>query len=175
MYVSNSAKLPSSTSVTVNILFDDIPSVSIGIVKTKYNVGEVVQFLGSITNDAGNGKVIWSGDASVSLDSVKLTSSLMVQTFVGVNTFPLAFSTSNLVAGASYVFTLKASYDLKPDLYSSSHITVNMNTPPTNGIMQINPNNGTALSTSFFFSTYQCKYTNSCNSLNESLTQIYIT
>ena len=177
VYVSNSAGLSSSASANVNVLFDNIPSVKIDNIKSKYNVGDNVLVSGSIANDVdvGKGKAIWSGDSYVSLNSIKLTNSLTATTLVGLNSFPLAFSTSTLTSGVSYIFTLSASYDLKPDLYSSSQITVNMNTPPTNGIMQINPNNGTALSTSFFFSTYQCKYTNSCNSLNESLTQIYIT
>ena len=156
VYVSNSAGLSSSASVTVSILFDDIPSVSIGNIKSKYNVGEIVQLLGTITNDV-TGKAIWSGESSVALDSNKLTSSLTTPTYIGVNNFPLAFSTSNLVPGATYAFTLSAAYDLKPDLYSSSQITVNMNTPPTNGMMRVSPGNGTALSTSFFFSTYHCK------------------
>ena len=50
--------------------------------------------------------------------------------FVGLNSFSLGLTSSTLVAGLRYVFTLSASYDMNPTVFmSSSQITVKMNIP----------------------------------------------
>jgi hypothetical protein len=56
VYVSNSVGLSSSASVTVSILFEDVPSVSIGNIKAKYNVGDMILINGTIAGEVGTGK-----------------------------------------------------------------------------------------------------------------------
>ena len=60
VYVSNSVGLSSSASVTVSILFEDVPSVSIGNIKAKYNVGDMILINGTIAGEVGTGKCYWT-------------------------------------------------------------------------------------------------------------------
>ena len=94
MYVSNSVGLSSSASVTVSILFEDVPSVSIGNIKAKYNhdVGDTILINGTIASEVGSGKAFWSGDASLSLNAIKLTDSLTRSTLIGLNSFSLGLT-----------------------------------------------------------------------------------
>ena len=96
MYVSNSVGLSSSASVTVSILFEDVPSVSIGNIKAKYNVGDTILINGTIASEVGSGKAFWSGDASLSLNAIKLTDSLTRSTLIGLNSFSLGLTSSTV-------------------------------------------------------------------------------
>jgi hypothetical protein len=51
---------------------------------------------GTIASEVGSGKAFWSGDASLSLNAIKLTDSLTRSTLIGLNSFSLGLTSSTV-------------------------------------------------------------------------------
>ena len=178
VFTTNRFQSTSSASVTLVILQAQIPTVSVGAIKTKYAADQNIVLSGTVTG-IHNTLISWSSITStIALSKISLTP---VSTSVAAATtvFQLAIAANSLTPGLSYTFQLAAMYvsvsaSANSNVYvpnaantlmladsssttaaSYSQVTIAINTPPKGGVLNCNPSNGTALDTLFYLYTSQ--------------------
>lgn len=98
----------SSASVTLVVVAAQIPSVSIGVINSKYNAASNIILTGTISASQ-SAQAVWSWAGARDLSTIALTPT-SVALMPGVTTFQLAVAANALTAGLSYAFTLGATY-----------------------------------------------------------------
>ena len=150
--VSNLAGFSSSSVCQVNVINQVTPTVQIIGVSNKYNPGSVIILTGlvSIMNDSAVTQ--WSSSKALNLSSIAATS--LIKVVNGVNTpFQLAIVPNTLLPGLQYTFQLQAFYLSHPSGIATSSVIITINVAPMNGILEVSPSQGIALSTPYFFLT----------------------
>lgn len=149
--VSDGTKV-SSSSVTISVISNQVPSVSITVTEVKFNPTDNVIITGVISANVSSSWARWNS-SSCNLAKVAATP-LTLGHKKGYYSYQLAIPAGRLTPGLTYTFELDASYS---SAFSggtgSSQISVVMNAPAYGGIVSASPTSGVALSTSFYIST----------------------
>lgn len=148
VFVSNKDGATSSSSLSLRIVVDAIPAISISSFASFQVVGQNIILSGLIR---GIGPVVatWSSP-SMALAAISLTP--VAKSFPGgAYVFQLALDSTSLSAGLTYSFQLGATYDLQPGapMNAVAQVTVTMNSPPTGGTVRVQPTQGFAFNTTF--------------------------
>jgi len=149
--VSNSYDMISSASSILEITNQSVPVIKTNPVARKYNPDSRIVINTSL-NCSNSCSSYWICD-KISNDKLRsvLLNPMNVSLPAGVYTNQLAVNLNILVPGISYTFTLFANYINQTFSYSS--LIINVNSPPTGGILSISPVSGFALNTSFYWRT----------------------
>jgi len=154
--VVNAVGQSAIASVTVQITNIVVPSVSIGSVNPKYNVGDIITIAGSIQTSSPV-QAVWSSN-DVNLVSIALTPITATIFNTGQSSFPLAIaSASSLSPRKTYTLQLTATY-LNSNISSYSQVSIVMRSPPSGGAISTFPTVGYALTTNFLIQTSKCKF-----------------
>jgi hypothetical protein len=158
--VSDSAGETDTDEVSIELTDRVIPQVSISPVQTKYNPGDKIALVGSVSLLPELGAVSTWSSASLNatyLASVSLTPlsrQLTSSGSGGVALMRLALPQGALAAGVSYTFRLSAYYSNNDTSVSSfAQVVVVMNSAPVGGVVTAVPSEGIAFNTSFLLTT----------------------
>ena len=116
------------------------------------NSDQILSITGSISAKEDLGCFWEVVDPSINLDIASLTSvsrSFSAETVSQTVQYPLSVSANTFTPGRKYTFRLVAYPSTKPDLISYSEFTIEINSPPSQGSISVNPEQGFALSTIF--------------------------
>ena len=156
LFVENLAGFTGSASTTISLVSASIPDIIFSFIQPKYNPTDKI-IISSVVSTIGPAWVSWSSSEfnSSELTSKTLTSSQYLVP-IGTTIAELAIKPNSLVAGATYSFLISSTYSMtypeKVDKFEQ--IEILMNSPPTGGILAIEPAIGLAMNTSFLFQTY---------------------
>jgi hypothetical protein len=145
----------SSASAVLEMVSAEIPDIVFGASAEKYNANQKI-ILSSTVSTIDSAWVTWNSSVHSALEwSSKTLTQTQYQVPTGDTICELAIAANALTAGATYVFVLSATYsDNRNQIDKFEEITVIMNSPPTNGQLEVVPANGTSLDTEFFFQTF---------------------
>ena len=148
-----SAGRTSTTSITVSVLSNDRPLVS---VNSSAIVGKVIPdrqlaLSGQAYTTAG-GYASWTvSDSSMNLTTLALTPSHNVVVGTGFSTMTLVLPANSLSPGSTLTFTLSCR-SAKTGFSSSASLSVVVNSPPQGGVFVVTPPVGRELTDKFTFS-----------------------
>ena len=127
------------------ILFDDLQSV--------YNVGNRTVITATV-NATSDFLAVWAClNCNFNLSTVS-TSYIVVVFSGGLRSTSLAIAPYSMTAGISYTFILFALYLSNPAVLGSASVNIVANGPPYGGLLSVTPSEGYALSTLFYYNTY---------------------
>jgi hypothetical protein len=146
----------STANVLLTMLSQNLPTVSMAPVQSKYNPAAKIVLTGSIGANAGVGLVRawWTSNrlTETQLNAVSLSPSTTVSTSTSFQ-FQLSIAANALVAGLTYNFQLNTAFNkswtASSTSYASATAVITMNTAPTGGLLTSSPSTGTALATIF--------------------------
>ena len=152
VYVTSAGRT-STTSITVSVVSNDRPLVS---VSSSTIVGKVapdhqLAMSGKAFTTTG-GYASWAvSDSSLNLTSLALTPSQNVVVGSGLSTMTLVLPPNTLSPGSTLTFTLSCR-SATTGFSSSASLSVVVNSPPQGGVFVVSPLNGRELTDTFTFS-----------------------
>ena len=153
MSVSSSDGSSSSSSVAVTVIPQPLPSISFNKMSSKYNAGDRT-VVSATVNASFSFMAVWScPNGGLNLSSVS-RSPLSVTFSGGLQSVSLAIAPNSMTAGLTYQFQLSAAYASSPAVEGSASVSIVANGPPYGGSLSVSPSEGYALSTMFYYNTY---------------------
>ena len=142
-----------SVTIEVEMVSTAIPDISFSAVESKYNSMDKI-ILSATVDTIDVATVAWSSEdlTSSEIASKNLTA-LSYEVPSGTTLAELAIMPDALEAGATYTFLLLAQY---PSSSNSKweEVTIVINSPPSDGSLEVTPNTGTTMATEFYFATF---------------------
>ena len=152
VYVTSAGRT-STTSVSVSVLSNDRPLVSVNssAIVSKVLPDRQLALSGQAYTTAG-GYASWAvSDSSLNLTTLALTPSYNVVVGSGFSTMTLVLPANSLPPGSTLTFTLSCR-SAKTGFSSSASLIVVINSPPQGGVFVVTPSRGHELIDSFGFS-----------------------
>lgn len=144
VFVTNSEKKVSSSSVLLSLVDKFIPLVGIVSSKTVFNPTDTI-ILTAFVNSSVPTTMTWNS-TSVALKTIAVTP-LIKNSPSGYSLFQLGIQANSLSAGVSYTFQFVATTFSGGQSFSSFSIAINA--PPKGGQVVVAPTSGVALNTTF--------------------------
>lgn len=143
-----------SADIQVTPVSPGAAQVLLTSLSTRFNRPNVLQLFARVQSSAAQ-MVTWSlkGDSN-NLDLGPLALTKVSKNFTAIETqvgvvYPLSIGANTFTPGRLYTFRLTSSSIGFPAQYGFGEITLECNSPPTSGILNVLPRNGTAVVTKF--------------------------
>ena len=158
----NDAEATATATKLLEVVNIDIPSVSLGAVKTKYNVDEKMTISGFVEVVDGDVNAKWYSTSYLGVDAngedlaiedISLTPQ-SYQLSDGSHVVQLSIGKNMLVERSIIRLELRARYTSSmSNTKAIAAVAITMNEAPTGGDLKVMPTTGVALNTTFFFQT----------------------
>ena len=153
--VSNLGGQIDTASIELSVVDTRVPTVEVNDVLAKYNPGKKVIITGVVTASDGDAVAQWDSSSIDSFPSAEIALTPLIKSIPqGSSLFQLSIASNSLTAGLTYTFELSAAY-VSSSNDAVASVSIVMNQPPSGGVLRVTPGVGTALATTFEFSTSQ--------------------